>query len=83
MFFMTVAAVLFFLGFVLGLRFLYFYYSGDGAGHMQSVILAGILMGMGFQTGLIAFVADLLAVNRKLLEGLKREIQLNALYRDK
>ena len=70
-FFMSIAAVLFALGFLLGLRFLYFYFSGDGEGHMQSVVLAGVLMGMGFQTGLIAFIADLLSVNRKLLEELK------------
>ena len=70
-FFMSIAAVLFALGFLLGLRFLYFYFSGDGEGHMQSVVLAGVLMGMGFQTGLIAFIADLLSVNRKLLEEIK------------
>jgi len=68
---MAIAAVLFGLGFLLGLRFLYYYFAGDGSGHMQSVVLAGVLMGMGFQTGLIAFVADLLAVNRKLLEDIK------------
>ena len=70
-FFMTIAAVLFGFGFLLGLRFLYFYFTGDGEGHMQSVVLAGVLMGMGFQTGLIAFIADLLSVNRKLLEEIK------------
>lgn len=70
-FFMTIAAILFGIGFLLGLRFLYFYLTGDGSGHMQSVVLAGVLMGMGFQTGLIAFVADLLAVNRKLIEDLQ------------
>ncbi len=72
-FFMSIAALLFGLGFLLGLRFLYFYFTGDGEGHMQSVVLAGVLMGMGFQTGLIAFVADLLSVNRKLLEDIKLE----------
>lgn len=70
-FFMSIAAVLFSLGFLLGLRFLYYYFTGDGEGHMQSVVLAGVLMGIGFQTGLIAFVADLLSVNRKLLEEIK------------
>ncbi len=73
-FFMTIAAVLFGLGFSLGLRFIYFYLTGDGSGHLQSIVLAGVLMGMGFQTGLIAFIADLLAVNRELLE----ELRLNA-----
>ena len=70
-FFMFIAVILFGLGFIIGLRFLYFYIMGDGSGHMQSVVLSGVLMGMGFQTGLIAFVADLLAVNRKLLEEIK------------
>jgi len=70
-FFMSIAAILFGLGFLLGLRFLYFYFTGDGSGHMQSVVLAGVLMGMGVQTGLIAFVADLQSVNRKLLEEIK------------
>ena len=70
-FFMSIAAILFGLGFILGLRYLYFYFTGDGEGHTQSVILAGVLMGMGFQTGLIAFIADLLSVNRKLLEEIK------------
>jgi glycosyltransferase involved in cell wall biosynthesis len=73
-FFMTIAAILFGLGFLLGLRYLYFYFSGEGGGHVQSVILAGLLMGMGFQTGLIAFVADLLSVNRKLLEEIRYEM---------
>jgi len=71
LFFMTIAAILFGLGFLLGLRFLYFFFSGNGTGHMQSVILSGVLLGMGFQTGLIAFIADLLSVNRKLLEDIK------------
>ncbi|MEA1880454.1 MAG: glycosyltransferase family 2 protein [Campylobacterota bacterium] len=70
-FFMSIAAVLFGLGFLLGLRYLYFMISGDGEGHTQSVILAGVLMGMGVQAALIGFVADLLAVNRKLLEKIK------------
>jgi len=70
-FFVSIAAVLFTLGFLLGLRYLYFFFTGDGEGHTQSVILAGVLMGMGFQTGLIAFIADLLSVNRKLLEEIK------------
>jgi len=70
-FFMTLAALLFIPGLLLGLRFLYYYLTGDGEGHMQSVVLSGVLMGMGFQTGLIAFIADLLSVNRKLLEEIK------------
>lgn len=71
LFFMSIAVALFGAGFLLGLRFLFYYFTGHGSGHMQSVVLSGVLLGMGFQTGLIAFVADLLAVNRKLLETIK------------
>ena len=76
-FFMTIALFLFTLGLILGLRFLYFYFTGGGSGHMQSVVLSGVLMGVGFQTGLIAFVADLLSVNRKLLEEIKQSHNIN------
>lgn len=76
-FFLLIALVLFGLGFLLGLRFLYFYLTGNGDGHTQSVVLSGVLLGMGFQTGLIAFVADLLAVNRELLEKIHYDIKSN------
>jgi glycosyltransferase involved in cell wall biosynthesis len=77
-FFMTLGATLFFLGLLLGLRYLYYMLIGEGEGHIQSVVLAGVLMGMGFQTSLIAFVADLLAVNRKLLEEIQYRLRKGA-----
>jgi hypothetical protein len=69
-FFLTVGAVLFAFGVALGARFLYFYFTGDRDGHVQSLILAAVLMIFGFQTGMLAFIADLLSVNRRLLEEL-------------
>ncbi|TIW74865.1 MAG: glycosyltransferase family 2 protein, partial [Mesorhizobium sp.] len=70
-FFGIAAALLFGLGFLIGLRFLYFYLTGTGTGHIQSVILAGALMSMGFQCLLVAFLADVIAANRKLLEDIR------------
>lgn len=70
-FFGTVGAVLFGLGFLVGLRFLWHYFLGNGDGHIQSLILASVMLGMGFQTFLVAFIADLLAANRKLLEDVR------------
>lgn len=66
-----VGAALFGAGFMIGLRFIWYYIQGNGEGHVQSIILGTLLMGMGFQTLLIAFVADLLAANRKLLEDVR------------
>lgn len=70
-FFGALGAILFFLGFLIGLRFLFYFLSGNGDGHVQSLILASVLLGMGFQTILVAFLADLLAANRKLLEDIR------------
>lgn len=70
-FFGTIGAVLFGLGFLIGLRFLWHYIQGNGDGHIQSLILASVMLGMGFQTFLVAFMADLLAANRKLLEDVR------------
>jgi glycosyltransferase involved in cell wall biosynthesis len=71
----TLGVVLFGLGLLLGLRFLWYYLLGEGQGKVQSVILAGALLVMGFQTILIAFIADLLAANRKLLEDVRHNLR--------
>jgi glycosyltransferase involved in cell wall biosynthesis len=70
-FFGSIGSILFGTGVLIGLRFLWFFVNGQGQGHIQSLIFAGVLLGMGFQTFLIAFIADLLAANRKLLEDMR------------
>lgn len=74
-FFLFVGLALFSAGVILGLRFLWFWLDGDGAGHVQSVILSSALIVIGFQTCLVAFIADLVATNRKLLEDIRIRIQ--------
>ena len=73
-FFASIGLVLFAAGMILGLRFLGYYVMGQGGGHIQSLILTSVLLLMGFQTFLIAFVADLLAANRKLIEGVRMNL---------
>lgn len=72
-FFSIIAAV--FAGFgMLGLlRFLYFYILGEGNGHIQSVVISGVLVSMGVQTLLTAFLADIIGVNRKQIEQIRYE----------
>jgi len=67
--FFFLGGMLLLIGFALGLRFLYFYLNGHGVGHIQSVILAAILLIIGFQTLLIGLLADMIAANRKILEA--------------
>lgn len=74
-FFMTIGVALVAAGLLLCLRFLNYFLAGDGGGHIQSLIFASILMGAGFQTMLTAFLADLLAVNRRLIEDTQRHLR--------
>jgi hypothetical protein len=55
-------------GVLIGLRFLYFFLRGAGAGKVQSLILAAILTIVGFQVCLIGLMADLVRLNRKMVE---------------
>ena len=70
--FSAAAGVFLIAGLLLGLRFLWFYFFGENpGGHVQSLILAAVLIVVGAQTFLIALLADLVAINRTLLEELK------------
>lgn len=73
-FFGIPAAISFALGFLLGFRFLILYLTGNGSGHIQSVILAALLLGAGLFLAVIALVADLIAVNRMLLEDIRTRL---------
>jgi glycosyltransferase involved in cell wall biosynthesis len=66
--FVTLGSIFIALGLLPGFRFLYFYITGNRVGHVQSLILAAVLIIVGFQIVLIGLVADVLASNRKLLE---------------
>lgn len=66
--FSYVGGAVFLLGLLISLRFLYFYFTGSGAGHVQSLILAAVLFIIGFQVMVIGLVADLISGNRKLIE---------------
>jgi glycosyltransferase involved in cell wall biosynthesis len=67
------SAVLITFGVVLGIRFLYYYITGtvmrgEPTGHIQSLILAAVLIIVGFQVLLIGLLADLIGFNRKIQE---------------
>jgi glycosyltransferase involved in cell wall biosynthesis len=66
--FTFVGGIIFLLGLALAVRYLVFMLQGQGAGHVQSVIVAAVLLIVGFQTWLIGLVADLISFNRKILE---------------
>jgi hypothetical protein len=62
-------------GVLLSARFLYYYFTDGGAGHVQSVILAALLLGVGFFLAVAGIIADLISVNRKLLERVEYRLR--------
>ena len=67
--FWGIGLVILLAGIALGVRFLVLrFLLGQGMGNIQSLILAAVLLIVGFQTMLIGLVADLIAFNRKILE---------------
>ena len=74
-FFLLVGSVPFAFGTILGLRWLFLYFQDTGRTHVPSLILAAILLLIGFQTWVVGLVADLLAVNRKMLEDIQFRVR--------
>lgn len=79
--FLSLGLVLSTGGALLLARFAYFFIIGEGQGHVQSLIVASILVMLGFQTFLLGLLADLIARNRQLSEEMGyrlRKMELGA-----
>jgi glycosyltransferase involved in cell wall biosynthesis len=80
--FFYIGTVLFLIGVVPIVRFLYYFVAGSGAGHVQSLVIGGAFLIMGFVAYMIGLVADLIAVNRQLLETALERIRRLELERE-
>lgn len=56
-------------------RFLYFFLTGAGDGHVQSLIFGGLSITLGAMMVMLAVLADMITANRKLLEGMMVRVQ--------
>ncbi len=66
--FWSIGAVLIILALIPCIRYLYFYLQGQGAGHIQSLILSVILFVLGGQVFILGIVSDVTSFNRRLIE---------------
>ncbi|MBE9039927.1 glycosyltransferase family 2 protein [Oscillatoriales cyanobacterium LEGE 11467] len=73
--FTLLGSVPFTLGFGLGVRWVIFYFLGSERTRIPSLILAAILIMIGFQLWIVGLVAELLGVNRKLLEDIQLRLR--------
>jgi glycosyltransferase involved in cell wall biosynthesis len=79
--FMTAALLLLIPALAVWGRFLYFYVQGDGAGHVQSLILGAVLFNAAMVLGALGILGDLLSAQRimsqRTLERVRRiELEL-------
>lgn len=75
MFFTYVSVISILIGVLIGIRFLVFFFQGDGDGHVQSLILATMMIIIGCQTFVTGLQADIISANRKLLEDIQYRIK--------
>lgn len=77
--FFWTGGVIFFIGFLIGLRYLYLKYfiytDSNPARHIQSLILMATLLIIGFQVMVIGLLSDLISSNRKLIQDLLYRIR--------
>ena len=73
-FFFWLAVLLAAPGVLIGLRFMYHYLSGEGGGHVQSLILASLLLTLSALAAMCGLLADLIATNRKLQERIRVDV---------
>ncbi len=73
--FMWASAILTLIGVALGARYLGYFFTGHGGGHVQSLILAALCILLGGLSFMIGLLADLISTNRKLLEQIDFRLQ--------
>lgn len=57
------------------LRFLVYFFMGEGTGHIQSLIFGSTFIMLGFMTFVVGLQADVIANNRKLLEDIQYRVR--------
>ncbi|HAU21559.1 MAG TPA: glycosyl transferase [Erythrobacter sp.] len=73
-FFLGVGLTALILGSIPIARFLWFWFEGDGAGHLQSLVLGSALVILGLLTIILGLLADLIGTNRRLIESALHKI---------
>ena len=73
----------FLFGLAIGCRYLFFFFQGQTEGHIQSLILSAIMLIVGFQIIMMGISAELIAVNRQILEDIQVRVKKNEIESQK
>lgn len=74
-FFFLAGSVPFTIGTLIGIRWLWLFWEGSDKARVPSLVLAAILILIGVQLWIFGLVADLLSVNRRLLEDIQLRLR--------
>jgi len=74
-FFTVIGCIPLITGMIIGIRYLCYFFNGVGDGHVQSLLLAVMMILLGFMIGIVGLQADVIAANRKLLEDIRYEVK--------
>lgn len=74
-FFGIIGVVIFLIGLIPGIRYIIFMMRGEGGGHIQSLILAAVLMLLGAQVAIAGLLGDIIAANRKIIQDVQYRVR--------
>ena len=80
-FFTILASAIAIPGIVVVIRFLYFFFNGQGSGHVQSLVIGGTLGAAAVMIGIGGILADSLAANRLLMEEIRSRLLRESIER--
>lgn len=79
--FIGLGGILFFIGTVPILRFLYdYFFVDDGEGKIQSLIIGSIILSVSFNCFALGIIGDLMSRNRTLIEYVIREVKKSKIH---
>ena len=74
-FFFMLGSILALVGVGFFVRYFVFFCSGEGGGHLQSLILASTLLIVVFQTIVVGLLGDVISANRKILQDVQYHVR--------
>ncbi len=80
--FMSAAAIVGFIALIVWGRYAYFYIQGDGAGHVQSLILGAVLFNAAMVLAALGILGDLLSANSTMLQRVFERVRRLELQAD-
>src|SRR5919112_4520886 len=72
---MTAAAIVGLAALIVWARFIYFFFQGDGAGHVQSLILGAVLFNAAMVLAALGVIGDLLSGQRITLQRIFERVR--------